>query len=857
MEESFIALLEWDQGTRGRLGTVARWMGATWDALRTGTALRLRGAGVDTTTMGGWEIMGTVLSDIRYAIRSLLRRPIFAITAVATLALGIGANASVFTVVNGFLMRPLPYESPEELLVVWSENHELGWENTDVNAADAWDWRERARSLDDLAIFNEDNFNLTGDGAPELVTGIRTSPNILRLLGKAPVLGRDFAEDEMGEGRDGVVILTDGFWQRRFGGDPEVLGSTLVLDNIQKTVVGIMPPDFLFLDEAPDLFMPWGSHPSTANRSNHNTNVIARLADGATLSQAREELAAVARQLAEEYPDSNAGWTTRVVSAHEDFLGDVARAASLVLLTAVSFILLMACVNVANLLLARAGSRSREFAVRAALGAGRARVLRQLLTESLVLAVLGGGLGVLLAQWGYRAIVAALPSTLPPVFQFGMDGTVIAYSLGITAVSAIVFGLAPALQSSSVPMLELRDGGRGGRGRRASRFGSTLVVIQTALAVVLLIGGGLLMKSMAGMRSQDFGFEPENVLTVRVSPPSSDYAAGEEVSAFWSAVEDRVLQSSGVEAVGTTQSHPLMGSNWGNSVRVAGPDGQPSAPQRVRSTWVTPGYFEALRTEIVAGRALTAADAVEGGLVTVVNEAFVSQYIASGTDPLRAYIVGEDGDPDIAIVGVLRNITERGLDDAPEPSIYGHIDARGVRTRSLVIRTAGPPRDVIEGVERAVWSVDPKLPLYSIETMPELIERRVGGFAVIGYLMGTFALMSLVLGAVGIYGVTAYSAQQRTAEIGVRLAMGAEGGDVVRMVVRQGAYRALLGLGIGLVAAFAMGGALSSILVGVSPTDPATFALVIGALSVVSLLGLWLPARKASRVDPVRALSAE
>lgn len=857
MEDTFLALLRRDEGRRGRLGRWACWAGAAWDALFRGARLRARTALGHTTTGGGRDVMGTLVSDIRYAVRSLLRRPVLAVTAVATLALGIGANASVFTIVNGFLLRPLPYGDPQELVVIWAENPELGWRDTDTNMADAWDWRARARTLDDLAVFNEDDFNLTGDGPPQLVAGIRTTPNVLRLLGRSPVLGRDFADDEMGDGRDGVVILTDGFWQRRFGGDPDVLGSTLTLDGVQKTVVGILPPDFLFLDERPDLFIPWQTHPESAARGNHNTNTVARLADGATLAQARDELAAISRQLEEEHPEQNQGWTTQVVSAHEDMMGDVAKQASYVLLTAVSFILLMACVNVANLLLARAGARRQEFAVRSALGAGRGRVLRQLLTESLVLAVLGGGLGILLAQWGYRSIAAALPSGIPPVFEFTMDGTVLLYSVGITLLSAVGFGLAPALRSTSGPMGDLRDGGRGSAGRRSGRFGSTLVVVQTALAVVLLVGGGLLMKSIAGMRNQDFGFEPEGVLTARISPPGSAYAAGEEVTAFWRTVEDRVAEVAGIEAVGSTQSHPLMGSNWGNTVRVAGPGGPPSEPQRVRLTWVTPGYFDALGVEILQGRALTEADAADGGLVVMVNEAFVHQYLGDGVDPLQAYIVGEEDAPDTRIVGVVRNVVERGLDDAPEPSLYGSIDAQAVRTRSLVIRTAGAPRDFVDDVEAAVWSVDANLPLFSVETMPELIERRVGGFAVIGYLMGTFALMSLVLGAVGIYGVTAYSAQQRTAEIGVRLAMGAEHADVVGMVVRQGAMRALLGLVVGLALAFAMGGALSGILVGVEPSDPTTFALVVGVLGMVSVLGLWLPARRAARVDPVRALSAD
>lgn len=802
-------------------------------------------------------MMGSLFTDVRFAVRALLRQPVFAVTAVATLALGIGANASVFTIVDGFLLTPLPYDDPEELVFLWAENPELGWQNTDVNEADAWDWRARVRAFEDLAVFDSENFNMTGDGPPELVAGIRTTPNAFRLLGRAPLLGRDFAEDEMGPGRDDVVVLAHGFWERRFGADVDALGATLVLDGIQRTVVGVMPPDFLFLDESPDLFIPLAVHPANAPRGNHGANAVARLADGATLQQARVEIRDVTAQLEAEHPDLNAGWTASVVAAHEDLLGDVARQASLVLMVAVAFVLLMACVNVANLLMARGGARRREFAVRSALGAGRGRVLRQLVTESLVLAAAGGALGVLLAQWGYRSIAAALPSGLPPVFRFEMDASVLAYTVGITVLSALLFGLAPALRSTAGPMGDLREGGRGTTGGRSQRFGSTLVVIQTALAVVLLVGGGLLMKSIAGMRNQDFGFDTENVLTVRVSPPATTYEGAAELRAFWDAVEDRVAAQAGIEAVGTTQSHPLMGSNWGQSVRVAGPDGEPSPERRVRTTYASAGLFDALGFEVVRGRGLQETDADDAPAVVVVNEAFVSTYLGTDVDPLSAHLVGAEGEPDVPIVGVVRNVVERGVDDPPEPATYYSLRQRVVRGRSLVVRTAGPPRDFVGTVQEAVWSVDPDLPVYSVETMSELIQRRVGGFAVIGYLMGTFALMSLVLGAVGIYGVTAYQAQRRTAEIGVRVAMGAERSDVIRMVVGQGAWRAALGLVIGLAAAFAMGGALSSILVGVRPTDPATFIGVTAVLALVSLFGLWVPARKAARTDPVRALSAE
>ena len=799
-------------------------------------------------------MIGTIVGDIRYALRTLVRNPLFAATVVLTLALGIAVNTSVFTLVDGLLFTPLPYEEPEELVILWAENPVLGWDDTDINPADAWDWRERARSLDDLAVYYEDRLNMTGDGPPELVSAVRTSWNVFDLLGREPVLGRGFLDGEMGEGRDGSVILTHGFWNRRYGADPDVLGSSMILDGEPRTVVGVLGPDFRFLEERPDVFLPLDIVPARSERGGHYAEAVARLAPGVSLEGARTELRQVARQLQEEHPEANENWTVGVFPAHEELLGEIAKQASIVLMVAVGFILLMVCVNVANLLLARAGVRSREMAVRTALGAGRARIVRQLLTESLILAFAGGALGFLLAVWGYRAIVGALPSNVPPVFQFGLDGSVLAFTAAVTTGAALLFGTAPALRAARGGSSALRDGGRSGRSRSSARFGGTLVVLQTAMAVVLLVGGGLLMKSIAGMRGQDFGFEPDNVLTVRISPPAGEYPERGDLRAFWDAVEERVRELPGVAAVGNTQSHPLMGSNWGRTIRIAGREEERTA----RLTWASGGLFEALGLRVVAGRPLRDTDDEDAPLVAVVDETFVEQYLPRGTDPLSASILaGSDSLAPVPIVGVIHDVVERGVDAPPEPSLYLSAAQGNLRSRSLVVRTVGPPEEIVSAVQDAVWSVDPKIPLYEIETMEALVDRRIGSFALIGTLMGLFALLSLFLGAVGIYGVTAYTAGRRTGEIGVRLAMGAERKDVVRMVVRQGGRRALLGLVLGLALAVAVAGALEGILVGVEPRDPLVFAGVALILAVVSLLGLWIPARSASKVDPVEALSTE
>lgn len=855
MEDAFLALLRRDVDRHGLVGLVRCWSGAAWDALTHGLAARRRSSrDEEPSGRGGEDVMATLVDDLRFALRGFVRRPVFAATAVGTMALGIGANASVFTVVKGFLLTPLPYDRPEELVTLRSANPELGWSRTDVGPADVWEWRARAHALADVAVYYDDGLNLTGRGDPELVQGIRTSPNLFRLLGREPALGRDFAEDEYGP-EHAVAILSDGYWERRFGRAPDILGSTLTLDGHAYTVVGILPPDFRFLDSRSDLFLPLTERPDDAERGGHYASAIARLADGATLDGARAELNAIAADQATEHPDTNRGWTVEVTSTHADLVGDIARRASLVLMVAVLFVLLMACVNVANLLMARGEARIRELGVRVALGAGRARVVRQLLTESLVLAAVGGGLGILVASWGYRAIVAGLPSDLPPVFRFGVDGPVLVFVASVTAAAAFGFGLVPALRATRSATESLREGGRGGRTRRAGRFGNTLVVVQTALAVVLLVGGGLLMKSLAAMRHQDFGFDPDNVLTARIALPHAVYGSDEEIRAFWDAVESRVRALPGVVAAGSTQSHPLMGSNWGNTIRLAGEEG---VERKVRTTYVSSGLFDALGFRVVLGRGIDETDGPDAPPVAVVNQAFVRQYLSGDDDPLQQTILADDeGSKRVPIVGVIHDVVERGVDRPPEPSMYVSLSQVVVGTRSLVVRTAGPPADVVPALQRAVWSVDPDLPLYGIETMNALVDRRLGGFTVIGYLMATFALLSLLLGAVGIYGVTAYAAGRRTGEIGVRLAVGAERTDVVRMVVAQGGRRAALGLAIGIAAALGTSRLLGRVLVGVGAWDPATFGLVVLVLAGVSLLGLWIPARRAARVDPVRALAAE
>ena len=861
MEEAFLTLLRVDRKRRGVAGAARCWVGAAWDALLRGVWTRIRGSAATTAHVDwrergeGLELMGTIIPDVRYALRSLSRRPVFALTAVLTIAIGIGANASVFTVVNGFMFEPIPYEDPDDLVILWAANPSLGWSDTDVNPANAMDWKERARTLEDVAVHDQSSFNLTGGDRPELVSAVLTTPNLLSLIGRSPALGRDFVPSEIGPGGDGVAILTDGFWERRFARDPAVLGSTLVLDGEQVRVIGILPPDFLFHGGRPDLFRPWPFHLADIGRDSHVAESVARLAEGVGIGAAREELAEIARQLEEEH-EANEGWTVEAFPLHAEVVGEVASQASVILMGAVGFILLMACVNVANLLLSRAGSRRRELSIRAALGAGRGRVLRQLLTESFVLGMTGGALGVVGAIWGSRAIVSALPSMVPPVFRFEMNADVLAFSALATVGATLLFGVLPALRGSGSADAALRNGGRTGADPVAARFGSVLVVAQTAMAVVLLVGGGLLMKSVTGMRTQDFGFEPEGILTMRISLPTAQYDSHEASEAYWREVTDRILEVPGITEVGTTQSHPLMGSNWGRTVQIPDAEGGGTRDRTARLTYASPGLFDALEVEMARGRPFGPEDRADAPDVAIVNEAFVERYLPPDADPLQE-TVRSGPEWSARIVGVVQDFLERAVDEPPEPSLYLPITEGDVRTRSLVIRTTGDPTEIVDPVQAAVWSVDGDIPVSRVQTMTDLVEERVGGFAVIGHLMAVFAIFSLLLGAVGIYGVTAYSTGRRAGEIGVRLAMGARRSDVVGMVVREGGARAGLGLVVGMAMALLLGRGLSGILIGVSHRDPSILVGVVVVLALVSFLGLYLPARRASRVDPVRVLAAE
>lgn len=800
-------------------------------------------------------MMGSLVSDLRYAIRALLARPGFTVTAVLTLALGIGATTAVFSVVNGLLIRDLPYADGDRLVYIWSQNPARGWTRGDIPVVDAWDYRNRTSAFEDVAVLDRRTFTLTGTDRPERLAGHGVTPNLFDVLGVMPSVGRNFVESDNDEGADPVAILSDAFWQRRFGGDPDVVGSVLQLDGVATTVVGIMPPGFPFLDYRPDLWVPFRSDPALARRGDRSNVAVARLAPGVSVDQADREVSQVALALETEQAETNQGWGAHVVLIKRDLLGDIGFTAALVIMVAVGFVLLMACTNVANLLLARANGRRFEMAIRSAMGAGRLRIVRQTLIESLVLAAIGGGIGMALSVWGTRMIVRGMPANLPPVYTFGMDGTVLAFAVLVTGATALLFGLVPALRSAEAGAGDLRDGGRSGQAARGRRFGGFLVVAQTALAAVLLIGGGVTVRSVVGMATLDPGYRADGVMTFKVSPPEARFPDRPSVTAFYDELEARLAALPGVESTGAVWNAPLVGSNTVGSFFLQGDDTSDSdAARPARLNWVAPGYFETMGVRLIRGRTMTIADDVDGPPVVIVNQTLVARHFPD-EDPVGQTLV--TGQETYQIIGVVADHMERSLSDPVRPAIYLPIRRVTARGRTFVVRATGDPASLVPSFREAVRLMDGDVPIYAVQSMDELVGRAVGGFTLIAQLMGGFALISLVLGAVGIYGVMAYGVGQRTNEIGIRLALGARRDQVRRMVVRQGMRRTVLGISLGLGLAVLVTQAMSALLVGVSPRDPLIYSGVTALLLAVAFLGSWLPARRAASVQPTRALAGD
>ena len=813
----------------------------------------------------GTNFLGGFWRDLRYGLRTLRKNPGFTAVAVIALALGIGANSAIFSVVNTVLLRPLPYKDPERLAMVWEDNARSGFPRDTPAAANYVDWREQNQVFEGMAALADESFNLTGVGEPLRVDGQRVSADLFSLLGVEPQLGRAFRPEEDAPGANRVVLLSHGLWQRRFGSDPKIAGRPVNLNGESYTVVGVMPQGFQFPSRNDELWVPIAfTSREAANRNTHYLQVVARLKLGVTLGQAQAEMSTIAARLQRQYPQQNAELGAVVVPLHEQVVGDI-RPALLVLLGAVGFVLLVACANVANLLLARAAARQKEIALRVALGASRLRLVRQFLTESVLLAVLGGGVGLLLSLWGVGLLKSFIPEDISQVKAVSVDARVLGFTLLVSLLTGLIFGLAPAAQASSFDLNEtLKEGGRdtssAGRGKRIR---AALVVAEVAVSLVLLIGAGLLINSFLRLRHVDPGFRTDNLLTMSVVLPEQKYPDQARRSAFYDEMIRRVEALPGVRAAAVTNWIPLVSQGDSVGVSVEGrPDPAPGQRRPVVVTRVvSPHYFRAMGIQLLRGRDFDERqDRVDSPAVVVINET-MARYFWPGEDPLGKRVTpGRPDSPEdwCQVVGVVKDVRQFQLNADPKPQMYLlYAQAEFFAPRHLVVSTAVEPLGLASAVRKTVWEIDKDQPVSDVSTMEEVLSESIARQRFSMLLLAVFAGVALLLAAVGLYGVMSYSVAQRTREIGLRMALGAQERDVLRMVVGQGLKLVLAGVLIGLAAAFALTRLMSSLLFGVSATDPATLVTISLLLVGVAVLASYVPARRATKVDPLIALRYE
>jgi putative ABC transport system permease protein len=816
----------------------------------------------NTSTHKGDGTMQELLFDLKFGVRMMLRSPGFTVVALVTMALGIGANTAIFSLLHGVLLKPLAYPEADRIIFLMENNISRGWETFTISPLNFWDWQEQNRSTALLAAYSRGSVNYTGGDRPESLSAVRASEDYLQILGGDPIRGRGITREDLDPNGDAVVVLTHGYWQRAFAGDSEILGRSMVLDGVVHTVVGVLPEDWRPLSRNPtDLILPLTPEPYwyTA-RGSHFLRGLGRLKPGVTVEQAQAEFSTLAAGLEAEYPDSNEGWGAVVRPLREVALGSVGNQL-LIFMASVALLLLIACANLANMTLARATGRTRELAIRTAVGAGRSRVVRQLLAESILLASIGGALGIGLAYAALGGFLAGWPTMLPRMQEIEINATVLLFSVGLTLASGVLFGFLPALVVAGRNVAPaLRQGGRSLAGNRSHRWVRTgLVVWEVGMAVVLLVGTGLLVRSFSALQREDPGFRTENRLVFSTPLPDARYTTREEVLAFGNAALAGIEAMPGVESVALTSLIPLEGDDriWGYWLEENALPGNPEDGSALFYR-VSPGYFEAIGTPLLAGRGIMAEDREAEQQVVVVSQALAEKHFP-GENPLgrRIRFGRDESDPLAEIVGVVGDVQHYHLGQSSIPQVYVSFLQRPTGDLSFVINASVPPLSLVDQLRETIGAVDPDQPLVRIQAADAMVSASISMPRFRTLLMAGFGLTALLLAVVGLYGVMAYSVSQRTKEIGVRMALGATRGSVLGLIFREGVPLVGSGLVLGLGGAIILSRILESMLFGVGARDPLVFTAVPLLLAAVAVTAMMIPARYATRVDPVRALGEE